>query len=89
MFGLLLWGATNVIAQADSEAKLNVFLDCDECDSSHIRTELDFINYVRDPAQADLHVFITENYTVLNGRQYEFSSMNSPSLGGVIMGNRN
>lgn len=73
LFGLLLLAPIQTIAQEGEPERLNVFLDCDECDSSHIRTELDFINYVRDPSQADLHVFITGSHTVLNGRQYDFS----------------
>ncbi len=73
LIGLLLLIPIEVIAQADVGIRLSVFLDCDYCDESHIRSELDFVNYVRDPGQADVHVFVTTSFTVLSGRQYELS----------------
>ncbi len=52
---------------------LRVYLDCDRCDFNHIRSEITFVNYVRDPEQADVHVFITDQRTGSNGRQYQLS----------------
>ncbi len=52
---------------------VRVYLDCDRCDFNHIRSEIIFVNYVRDPEQADVHVFITDQRTGSNGRQYQFS----------------
>ena len=52
---------------------LRVYLDCGRCDESRIRTEVTFVDYVRDPQMADVHVFVTTNFTVLSGRQYELS----------------
>ena len=60
-------------AQIRESERLSVFLDCDQCDDLHIRTELNFVNYVRDQNQADLHIFVTTSNTVLSGRQYELS----------------
>ena len=52
---------------------LRVYLDCDGCDFDHIRREIAFVSYVRDPEQADVHVFITEEATGSDGRQYQLS----------------
>ena len=52
---------------------LRVYLDCDDCDFDHIRREIAFVSYVRDPEQADVHVFITEEPTGSDGRQYQLS----------------
>ena len=52
---------------------LRVYLDCDRCDFNHIRSEITYVNYVRDPEQADVHVFITDQRTGSNGRQYQLS----------------
>lgn len=52
---------------------LNVYLDCESCDYNHIRREIRFVNYVRDPKQADVHVFITDESTGGGGREYKFS----------------
>lgn len=50
-----------------------VYLDCPRCDYDFIRTELDYVNYVRDPEQADIHVFITSENTAGGGRECQFS----------------
>lgn len=71
-----------VISQVNVDERLNVFLDCNWCDETHIRTELDFINYVRDQSQAEIHVFVTTSRTVLSGRQYDLSFIGRGSLDG-------
>lgn len=53
--------------------RVHVFMDCDRCDYDHIRREITFVNYVRDPNQADVHVFITDQRTGLRGRQYQLT----------------
>jgi hypothetical protein len=57
--------------QADSlttqESKaLRIYLDCDLCgadDFDYIRTEIAFVNYVRDRKEAQVHVLITTQET--------------------------
>ena len=72
LLGGLLFVPGKVIGQDVGET-VKVFLDCNRCDESYIRTELTFVDYVRDPQQADVHVFVTSSFTVLSGRQYELS----------------
>jgi hypothetical protein len=43
--------------------RLRVFLDCYECDDTYIRQNVEFIDYVREPAVADLHVLVTTQGT--------------------------
>ncbi len=74
----LLASARCVHAQGDVEEPaqarlLQVYLDCNDCDDDHIRSELRFVEYVRDPQQAQVHVFVTTARTVLSGEQFEFS----------------
>jgi len=69
-------------AQETGVDRLSVFLDCDGCDQLHIRTELKFLNYVRDPSQADVHIFITRSNTVLAGGQYELTFIGRDALDG-------
>jgi len=54
---------------------LQVYLDCDrdDCDDDHIRTEIPWVDYVRDRELADVHVFVTTTNTVLSGERYELS----------------
>jgi hypothetical protein len=81
LLGGLLFIPGNVTAQNVDET-VKVFLDCNRCDESYIRTELAFVDYVRDPQQADVHVFITSSFTVLSGRQYELSFIGLGSRAG-------
>jgi len=51
-----------------------VFLDCGhQCDQDYIRTEITFVNYVRDPHQADVHVLVTTQQTGAGGQEYTFT----------------
>lgn len=62
---IVLFSATPIQAQTDIEtptvasSQLSVFLDCDRCDYAFIRSQVDFVNYVRDRTAADLHLLIT------------------------------
>ena len=47
-----------------------VFIDCGICDIDHIRTEITFVNYVRDRKEADVHVLVTSMRTGAGGREY-------------------
>lgn len=71
---ILLFSATPVIAQiTEADLTPRVYIDCNRCDYNHIRREIPFVNYVREPAQADIHLFITDQRTGDGGRKYEFS----------------
>jgi len=50
----------------------NVFLDCGRriCDMDYIRTEITFVNYMRDRENADVHVLITRRQTGSGGHEY-------------------
>ena len=49
-----------------------VFLDCQAhaCDSEHIRTEIRFVNWMRDRTDADVHVLVTSQSTGGGGASY-------------------
>ncbi len=69
-------------AQNTSTERLSVYLDCNQCDLLHIRTELNFVDYVRDLSQSDVHIFVTRSNTVLAGSQYELSFIGREALEG-------
>ncbi len=60
-----------------------VYLDCRRCDFDFIRTELTFVNYVRDPELADIHVFVTDENTAGGGREYQFSFIGRRAFSGT------
>jgi hypothetical protein len=51
-------------------AQLKVFLDCEECFEEFVRTDLAFVDFVRDRTEADVHVLITDAQTASGGREY-------------------
>ena len=57
----------------------NVFLDCSrrDCDLDYIRTEITFVNYVRDPQSSDVHLLVTRQTTGSGGREYTLSFIGS------------
>ena len=61
------------LAQNVDELKktaVKVFLDCDNCDLDYIKTEITFVNYVRDRLEAQVHILITTQATGSGGREY-------------------
>ncbi|HAR36768.1 MAG TPA: hypothetical protein DCR87_07705 [Acidobacteria bacterium] len=47
-----------------------VYIDCGSCDLDYIKTEIPFVNYVRERKEADVHVLITTLATGSGGREY-------------------
>lgn len=74
LLALLLFTAMPFIAQSqqDSTEKetIKLFLDCNRCDNSYIRTEIDFVNYVRDKEDAQVHLLINRQRTGSGGTEY-------------------
>jgi hypothetical protein len=50
--------------------RLKVFLDCFRCDFDFIRTEIPWVDYMRDRQDADVHVLVTQQGTGAGGEQY-------------------
>jgi hypothetical protein len=76
----------NASAQQESSAEepLRVFVDCQwECDLDFIRTELDWVSYMRDRADAQVHVLVTAQTTGGGGRQFTFNFIGLRSFVGV------
>ena len=54
--------------QPDGSAAVRVFLDCGyRCDFDYLRTEIPFVNYVRDRLDAQVHVLVTRENTGSGG----------------------
>ncbi len=62
---------------------VSVFLDCNRCDNSFIRQELNYINFARDPKLAQIHLFITDNRTGSGGRLFTLSFIGKKDFEGT------
>ena len=60
-----------------------VFIDCEDCDLDYIRTEITFVNYVRDRKEAQVHVLITTLRTGSGGREYTLSFIGQNEFAGI------
>lgn len=63
-----------IAQEAESVERPNVFFDCSgpRCNFDYYRTEIDWVNWVRVPDAADVHVIITSLGTGSGGREFRF-----------------
>src|SRR3954463_7316287 len=69
-------GASAVIAAPTlQDQAIRLYIQCDRapCDQEFFRSELNWVNHVRDQRDADVHVLITGQPTGGGGSQYTFS----------------
>jgi hypothetical protein len=59
--------------EALKKAAPKVYIDCGMCDIEYIKTEITFVNYVRDRKEAQVHILITTQSTGSGGREYTLS----------------
>lgn len=76
IFIILLLPAGPLQAQQQDTIKKdapNVYLDCPFCNSqqrNHIKRELDYVNYMRDRKDADVHIMITREGAANGGHRF-------------------
>ena len=80
MFSVCLaLGAGTVLAQeaepSSGRSTVRVFIDCNNtpCDQEFFRTEITFVDHVRDRQTADVHLMMTGQTTGSGGREITFS----------------
>lgn len=62
-----------VIGLLNNNTIPSIYLDGRRFDENHIRREITFVNYVRDPGNADIHIFMTDEAVGRGGREFEIS----------------
>ncbi|NOY38263.1 MAG: DUF481 domain-containing protein [Chlorobi bacterium] len=62
---------------------LKIFLDCASCDEDYIRQQLEYINYVRDRREAQIHIMVTSQSTGSGGREYTFHFLGQKEFKGM------
>lgn len=60
-----------------------VYIDCQICDIDYIRTEITFVNYVRDRKEAQVHILITTLRTGSGGREYTLAFIGQNDFEGI------
>lgn len=80
---LTLGASTGSAQELRPEGALRVFVDCPLCDLDHFRRQVRFVNYVRDRADADVHVLITTQGTGADGTLYTLQYIGRRDFVGV------
>lgn len=71
------------VKHGNEEEKLNVFMDCRRCDIDFIRTQVNYVNYVIDRKDADIHVLVTKQRTGSSGREYTLTFLGLNKFAGI------
>ena len=73
---------------ADQEGRLQVFFDCDgqQCnrDQTFFRTEITWVDWVRDQEDSDVHIIITSQPTASGGSEFQIDYLGRRVLEGVL-----
>ncbi len=64
-------------------SQLKIFLDCQNCFQDFLRAEVTFVGYVRDRAEGDVHVLVTNAETGSGGREYTLAFIGQKTLLGT------
>lgn len=69
--------------QPTPDARPNVFLDCegDHCDADYFRTEIPWVNWVRQRQDADVHLIVTSEETGGGGLVYRIDLLGTADPG--------
>jgi hypothetical protein len=70
VIGLMCTAVLPSLDAQTSPQQIRAFLDCGGCFQDFLRTEVTFVDYVRDRSEADVHVLITSTETGGGGREY-------------------
>jgi hypothetical protein len=65
------------------QSAVKIFIDCSLCDQDYFRTELAYVNFVRDRMQAHVHILITQMYTGSGGTEYTLTFIGQLAFEGV------
>lgn len=61
----------NLLFSQEKESKLKIFLNCNFCDQSYIKQNLEYAEFVRDENFADVYLFFTNQRNGSGGSVYE------------------
>ena len=70
--------------QTSKPAQLKVFLDCENCYADFLRSEIEFVDYVRDRTEAEVHVLITRAQTASGGTEYTVEMIGAGGFSKVV-----
>lgn len=70
LFCLLTFHTTTWAHNGNGDDRITIFLDCNFCNTSQIKQELDYVNFAIDLYRSDVHVFMTRQSLANGAHQY-------------------
>ena len=61
-----------------------VYVDCSDCDHDYLKTNIKFINYVRDPQLADIHILTSSQNTAGGGEEFTLEFIGKKDFAGMV-----
>jgi hypothetical protein len=82
---LILCTAGGAAAQdaAPPRDRVRIFLDCNSCDFDFLRREIEFVDYVRERKEADVHILVTTQGTGSGGTEFVFQFIGLGRFAGI------
>lgn len=74
----------DTLNQESARPKLRVYVDCNVCDFDFLRTEITFVDYLRERQDAQVHILVTSQETGGGGTEYTLTFIGQHDL--VAMG---
>ncbi len=76
--------ASTAQGQESQSDALRIFFDCSgrDCNSTYYRTEIPWVNWVRDRTLAQVHLIMTSEQNASGGREYSFDFLGQEELEG-------
>ena len=71
---ILVFAGSSLVAQ-NQQKTLKIYLNCDFCDNSYIKQNLNYVEFVRDRNFADVQLMFRSQETGGGGKQYEIQFM--------------
>jgi len=62
---------------------LRLFLDCRDCDIDYSRKQITFVNFVRDPSEAQVHIYSSSQRTAAGGEEFTLTFIGKENFIGL------
>ena len=82
LLAIILASSTCLAQDLTEKKSLSVFLDCNFCDLNHIRSNVDYIDYVREPELADIHILASRMRSGADAFRYVFDFIGKQDFDG-------
>lgn len=82
-FAQLTPSDTTHVKESIRKDAINLFVDCNDCDFSYMRKSIEWVNFVRDSKEAQVHLLVVNNSTGSGGTEYKLFFIGQREFKGI------